>query len=342
MINNQIDLKYQKPETSLSYAENAKILAWWNDDCDSQIIKMISKWDWNWYWFITDEIKKCVNPMQINAWKEADPLCSQYAWYNIIMNFAMARAESTGLGDKISGPKIRKCKLCYKEYSEAELPIPIIVRFGVGRLLFCKECLGTHLYQNSGNSNLSKQDVKNYLKNIAETLKIIPSQGFGEGVDDIKLIPDEDLVQCINLLRTKPSVDCVKRHFGSWLEALIEAEILDNGTRKTSRGIQTLANDGHVCLSLGEKTIDDFLFLHNIRHEKEPPYPEGNYRGDFIVGGTIIEYFGLAGDPSYDSRIKIKKEILRRHNVCLIEIYPKDLADKSKLEKKLRNILNAY
>ena len=41
-----------------------------------------------------------------------------------------------------------------------------------------------------------------------------------------------------------------------------------------------------------------------VYHEKEPHYPEGNFRGDFKVGEALIEYFGLAGDPVYDARIK--------------------------------------
>jgi hypothetical protein len=39
---------------------------------------------------------------------------------------------------------------------------------------------------------------------------------------------------------------------------LIDAGVLSNGARKTARGTQSVAEDGHICLSLAEKTTDDY------------------------------------------------------------------------------------
>jgi len=110
----------------------------------------------------------------------------------------------------------------------------------------------------------------------------------------------------------------VKTLFGSWLKALIEAEVLEDGARRTSRGTQCLAKDGHVCLSLGEKTIDDLLHSHGITHEKEYPYPERDFRADFLVDGVFIEYFGLTGDPDYDAKTRLKQRICKKHEIKLI------------------------
>ncbi len=117
---------------------------------------------------------------------------------------------------------------------------------------------------------------------------------------------------------------------------------MEDGTRRTSRGVQCLANDGHVCFSLGEKTIDDLLYYNGIPHEKEPAYPEGNFRADFAVGGRFIEYFGLAGDPEYDAKTKLKQEICERYGITLVSIYPSDLAATKRLEQKLLTELRAY
>lgn len=117
---------------------------------------------------------------------------------------------------------------------------------------------------------------------------------------------------------------------------MIEAGILEDGTRRSSMGTQCLAKDGHVCFSLGEKTIDDLLFELNIPHTKEPYYPEGNYRGDFLIGDVIIEYFGLIGNVEYDKKVEIKRQIAKMHNLSMIEIFPKDLIDTRKLIEKLK------
>jgi hypothetical protein len=94
-----------------------------------------------------------------------------------------------------------------------------------------------------------------------------------------------------------------------------------------------------VCLSLGEKTIDDYLHTHGIFHEKEPAYPEGNYRVDFAVKGVFIEYFGLQGNPEYEQRTKEKQRIWKKHGVDLISISPKDLVNAAKLESRLQQVL---
>jgi hypothetical protein len=152
--------------------------------------------------------------------------------------------------------------------------------------------------------------------------------------DLIEMKNDERLA-LLTLLKDKPTIGRVKLVLGSWLNALIRAEILEDGTRKTSRGIQSIAKDGHVCLSLGEKTIDDYLHIHGIHHKKEPHYPEGNYRGDFEVGTAFIEYFGLTGDPEYDAKTKKKIRLCEKHNITLVALYPEDLISQERLENKL-------
>jgi hypothetical protein len=154
-------------------------------------------------------------------------------------------------------------------------------------------------------------------------------------MEDLRRLDFEERLAVLQVLRRKPTLGHVKRLFGSWLKALIEAEILEDGTRRTSRGTQCLAKDGHICLSLGEKTIDDFLYQHSIAHDKEPRYPEGNFRGDFLADGIFIEYFGLKGDPDYDAKIRQKQRICKKHNIKLISIYPRDLVSPSRLKQKL-------
>jgi hypothetical protein len=148
-------------------------------------------------------------------------------------------------------------------------------------------------------------------------------------------LDDQERLNILKLFEKKPTTKRVKELFGSWLNALIQTGVLEDGTRRTSRGIQCIAKDGHVCFSLGEKTIDDFLYIHGITHSKEPRYPEGNFRADFIVNEIFIEYFGLRGNADYDKKTKRKQQLCKKWGITLISIYPKDLISTKKLEKKL-------
>lgn len=152
---------------------------------------------------------------------------------------------------------------------------------------------------------------------------------------DLRDLTTAERLSVLTQLRQKPNQERVKELFGSWLAALIAAGLLENGARRLTRGTQCLARDGHVCLSLGEKTVDDLLQANGIHHKKEPSYPEGNFRADFVANNVFIEYFGLVGDRDYDLRTKEKQRLCRKHGIKLISIYPADLVSSKKLESML-------
>lgn len=326
---------YGLAKSNKKSSKNKHILKWWNPDLDNLLAQQITKWQWVWYWGITEEIIKITDPFLIEEWKSQDPLCSKYAWYNVLMNFSISRSEQMGFIQLIRQPQKKVCLLCKNYFVEDSLPMPLIERLGIDRLNYCAPCLKTTVLQGSGNNFLTEGEIIEYLKKLTSIIGRVPVQNFGEGKQDLFDISDEQRLELLTLLKDKPTIQCVKSVFGSWLNALIKAEILEDGTRKTARGIQCIAKDGHKCLSLGEKTIDDYLYSHGIPHEKEPKYPESNYRGDFKVGEIFIEYFGLAGNPEYDAKIKEKVRLCQKHNIILIAIYPKDLVTEQKLQQKL-------
>jgi hypothetical protein len=127
-------------------------------------------------------------------------------------------------------------------------------------------------------------------------------------------------------------IDHVHKKFGSWFRGLAQTGVLPDGVLSTSRGIRCLAQDGHVCRSLDEQRIDDWLSAHGLSHEVEPGYPAhpslnraGRRRGDWRVHNTFIEYFGLVGDPNYEKKMDEKILLARHLGVDLIAIYPSDL-----------------
>lgn len=318
-----------------SYSRNPHILKWWTPAHDQLITKQIEREQWLWYWGITDEIVATTPPETIQAWQQTDPLCSKYAWYNVLMYFAASRAEVLGLTKGIRKPKWKTCSLCNKRFVEDSLPVPLVRRLGIDHLNFCAPCLRDTVLQGSGSDSLTREQVLAYLRDLSNVLQRVPNQNYGEGIEDLHDLDSQERLAVLQLLERKPTVRRVKELFGSWLNALVEAGVLEDGTRRTSRGTQCIAKDGHVCLSLGEKTIDDFLCSHGISHEKEPLYPERNFRGDFLVSGIFIEYFGLKGDPDYDAKTRLKQRICKKHGIKLISVYPSDLVSLKKLERKL-------
>ncbi|OGI47911.1 MAG: hypothetical protein A2637_03080 [Candidatus Muproteobacteria bacterium RIFCSPHIGHO2_01_FULL_65_16] len=53
----------------------------------------------------------------------------------------------------------------------------------------------------------------------------------------------------------------------------------------------------------------------------------------------MIEYFGLAGNPDYDKKIREKTRICKEHGIALIAIYAKDLMSQERLEDKLSSLV---
>ena len=87
-------------------------------------------------------------------------------------------------------------------------------------------------------------------------------------------------------------------------------------------------------MMIGEKIVDDFLYAHNIPHEKEPSYPgERRFRADWKIGDTFIELWGLQGDEDYDNKTALKRQLAKEHNITLIELTFTDLR---KLDEKLK------
>ncbi len=318
-----------------SYCANSYILKWWSHAHDQLLARQIQERQWVWAWGISEKIVAISPPDVIASWRAEDPLCLKYAWYNILMYFSISRAEGLGLTAGIRASEWRKCPLCGLEFIESSLPVPLVERLGIDQLDFCAPCLGGLVLQNTGDDAASKEEILGYLRELAEVIKRIPSQDFGSGMHDLRGMSTEERLLVLRQLRGKPALRRVKELFGSWFKALIDAELLEDGARRTGLGTQCLARDGHMCFSLGEKTIDDLLFALGIPHEREPFYPEGNYRADFLVNGVLVEYFGLAGDAEYDAKTKKKKQLCEAHGMRLVSILPKDLVSSKKLESTL-------
>lgn len=138
-----------------------------------------------------------------------------------------------------------------------------------------------------------------------------------------------------------------QRFFGSWNKAVIAAGFIPNrsDSQRMYRRTRTKASDGHLCDSISEALIDNWLFAHNISHQRDVIYPSTKHRADWSVNingqRVFIEYFGLARDSArYDRDMNKKREFCRINKIPLIEIYPRDLYPEKHLIDKLWVLLS--
>lgn len=141
----------------------------------------------------------------------------------------------------------------------------------------------------------------------------------------------------------KNIVDACVKNFGSWNKAILAAGLIPNrsDSQRMYKRTNTRALDGHLCDSISEALIDNWLFKNKISHKRDIFYPTTNHKADWVVemnGQWIfIEYFGLAKDSKrYDRDIDYKKELCKINKIPLLEIYPQDLYPKNRLIDKLK------
>lgn len=172
-----------------------------------------------------------------------------------------------------------------------------------------------------------KEKLLKIIKNTAKKLKRVPARReFWGGVDKA----------------------CV-RIFGSWNNAVSAAGFVPNRSHddRMYKRIISKANDGHLCDSVSEILIDNWLYKNHIIHEKDVCYPTTQHKADWKLFSknkqVFVEYFGLANDsPRYDRSIKEKEMLCKKQNISLISIYPKDLYPKIYLDNNLKIKFKGY
>jgi len=124
----------------------------------------------------------------------------------------------------------------------------------------------------SGSQELHARRLKDFVYYLGR----IPQQEFHPLIHRYRNA--REMLVLLAHIRKLRDADGYKKEFGSFLAALVSAGVLKDGTRKLPIGTMALAEDGHVCLSLVEKSIDDFLTRNGIAHDKERLYPKCHLR----------------------------------------------------------------
>ncbi len=100
--------------------------------------------------------------------------------------------------------------------------------------------------------------------------------------------------------------------------------------------------------SKGERLIAEALDQRGVTYHYEAPaavidrgllrlwYPDFTIRPDLI-----LEYAGLAGDPSYDQRMAYKQDVYARHGVQMLVVTPDELTRKDWADRLVDRIEHA-
>ncbi len=216
---------------------------------------------------------------------------------------------------------IVRCRFCGDAASEFKC-------LGVSdRLAYCHNCFH-HFDGSSGFSTLEQ---------AALAVRLLSEREFGGAqllereLDELRLDVDSpkssDEIDLLLVARM-----AVRRGRWPWTKVLHGAGLLKDGYR-ASRGVVMVAADDHLCMSMLEKAVDDFMFKNGIEHSREPHYPfdpELNprtlRRGDFLLAdGTLVEVWGFPKDAVYAAKMAEKRKLAARHNMQLVGVTAADL-----------------
>ena len=202
----------------------------------------------------------------------------------------------------------RYCTKCGKEFKNRESK-------------YCSSECGWSAFKNHLIPKYSSEEIQKIIKKLAKKLGRSPARR-----------------ELGNLSHT------AIRAYGSWNNAVIAAGLKPHRSddNRMYRRTKIKAHDGHLCDSVSEAIIDNWLTQNKISHTRDTKYPTTNHRADWAIKDSkvFIEYFGLAKDsPRYDRAVKEKIKLCHKNKIKLIEIYPKDLYPSNQLDKVLNRLI---
>jgi hypothetical protein len=225
----------------------------------------------------------------------------------------------------------RSCQLCGKHFRVTGFPD--WVYYGAdGHKTVCFEC--------PINEIPDKQRLLKLIPQLIEKCGFIPNSDFSPINHKFSARVDE--LKWTETVGTIFQMGHYREFFDSWFRALVEAGVLRDNVRVTSRGVKCIAKSGNECNSLDEQFIDNWLFANDLNPMKEPMYPKhpkynpsGRRRADWLVKDYYVEYFGLAGEETYDKKTIEKMNLVRELDLKFIAIFPEDL---NSLDTKLAKL----
>jgi hypothetical protein len=156
----------------------------------------------------------------LRAWRDSDPQCQEYSWYNVLGLFAGARAKQLGIFPRSAQQK--ECSCCSRRFLESDLSYRLITRIGVDAIDVCDRCLGQALHD-KGSAVSSPDDVIAVLQALSGALGRAPKASDLTGRLDLRDLSRDQRTLAVQALRVKPTTARIKELFGSWKDALAQA-----------------------------------------------------------------------------------------------------------------------
>ncbi len=217
----------------------------------------------------------------------------------------------------------QRCQICNEYFNPVEFNPIFYVR---------TDCETQCCFRCPIRASPNKEDCAQLVREFVDHCGFLPVTGFSLGFGPlVSRVALDRRLSVYAAYGAMGGINHVRMLFGNWFNALASSGSLPDGVLVTKRGIKCLAKDGHICLSMDEQRIDDWLYDHNFEHEKEPCYPKhdtlnpGSLRADWRVGDLYIEFFGMQGDSNYDIKTERKIALTTALNISLLAIYPGDM-----------------
>ena len=310
--------------TSTEWGEAQQRLfnVFWVPLCEDICNRLIDLHEYMWCWHVPREFGALIPEVE-NGIKNNSILVGtgmeQVLMYGAYRNMRVKRTWPS--------PQPIVCSICSRTFPPESLSPWMLRYFGPRR--YCPECCCRAF---NGNSSKDLINAKGALQGFANTAGMVPMQNFRREIN-IGAISEQDRDLIVAWMILVPEASVCKEIFnGPWLKVLQDSGLADD-LRRAGMGYQCMAKDGHFCRSLGERSIDDYLFNNGISHKIEPTWPKhaklnptGRLRADWLLSdGTYVEYAGMMSNADYASNMQKKIALARELDINLIVIVPEDL-----------------
>jgi hypothetical protein len=227
-------------------------------------------------------------------------------------------------------PTTVRCPICGREFWNGYITHWMYRSYGPAR--YCNDCCSDA--RTGHTETLTGPKVIKALTDLATAFDAIPGSSFAFNAFPADA-SDEKRDQWMRALTAVPAADRIKEILGckDWLGVLKVAGLVTDGWKMKRGGVMSHAVDGHLCRSLLERTIDDWLTGQGIKHEREPRWPydpvlnrNGMRRADWLVpDGSFIECAGMMSRPEYALKMAEKQELARLAGIKLHIVTPEDM-----------------